>query len=61
MTRIDHEGVEIDGGSVAARTTFWAAGVAASEPPSGDGEGDGERFTRHDRWPPVVRAAARGG
>ena len=30
VTRIDHEGVEIDGGSIAARTTFWAAGVAAS-------------------------------
>jgi NADH:ubiquinone reductase (H+-translocating) len=30
VTHIDHEGVEIDGGRVAARTTFWAAGVAAS-------------------------------
>jgi NADH dehydrogenase/putative oxidoreductase len=30
VTRIDPEGVEIDGGRVAARTTFWAAGVAAS-------------------------------
>ena len=30
VTRIGHEGVEIDGGRVAARTTFWAAGVAAS-------------------------------
>jgi len=30
VTRIDHEGVEIDGERVAARTAFWAAGVAAS-------------------------------
>jgi len=30
VTRIDHDGVEIDGGRIAARTTFWAAGVAAS-------------------------------
>jgi NADH:ubiquinone reductase (H+-translocating) len=30
VTCIDPEGVEIDGGRVAARTTFWAAGVAAS-------------------------------
>jgi len=30
VTRIDQEGVEIDGERVAARTTFWAAGVAAS-------------------------------
>jgi NADH dehydrogenase FAD-containing subunit len=30
VTHIDHEGVVIDGGRIAARTTFWAAGVAAS-------------------------------
>jgi NADH dehydrogenase FAD-containing subunit len=30
VTRIDQDGVEIDGFSIAARTTFWAAGVAAS-------------------------------
>ena len=30
VTLVDREGVEIDGGRVAARTTFWAAGVAAS-------------------------------
>ena len=30
VTRIDHEGVDIDGDRVAARTTLWAAGVAAS-------------------------------
>jgi NADH dehydrogenase/putative oxidoreductase len=30
VTHIDQEGVEIDGGRIAARTTFWAAGVAAS-------------------------------
>jgi NADH dehydrogenase FAD-containing subunit len=30
VTRTDHEGVEIDGDRVAARTAFWAAGVAAS-------------------------------
>jgi len=30
VTRIDHEGVDIDGVRVAARTTLWAAGVAAS-------------------------------
>jgi len=30
VTHIDHEGVEIDGSRIAARTTFWAAGVAAS-------------------------------
>ncbi|HXA22494.1 MAG TPA: NAD(P)/FAD-dependent oxidoreductase [Acetobacteraceae bacterium] len=30
VAHIDREGVEIDGGRIAARTTFWAAGVAAS-------------------------------
>jgi len=30
VTHIDQEGVEVDGGRIAARTTFWAAGVAAS-------------------------------
>ena len=30
VTHIDSEGVEIDGDRIAARTTFWAAGVAAS-------------------------------
>jgi NADH dehydrogenase FAD-containing subunit len=30
VTHIDQEGVEIDGGRIAARTKFWAAGVAAS-------------------------------
>jgi NADH dehydrogenase FAD-containing subunit len=30
VTHIDQQGVEIDGGRIAARTTFWAAGVAAS-------------------------------
>jgi NADH dehydrogenase FAD-containing subunit len=30
VTAIDSEGVEIDGGRIAARTTFWAAGVTAS-------------------------------
>jgi NADH dehydrogenase FAD-containing subunit len=30
VTHIDQEGVEIDGGRIPARTTFWAAGVAAS-------------------------------
>ena len=30
VTHIDHDGVEIDGLRVAARTAFWAAGVAAS-------------------------------
>jgi NADH dehydrogenase FAD-containing subunit len=30
VTRIDHDGVEIDGNRIAARTTLWAAGVAAS-------------------------------
>jgi NADH dehydrogenase/putative oxidoreductase len=30
VTHIDQKGVEIDGGRIAARTTFWAAGVAAS-------------------------------
>ena len=30
VTLVDREGVEIDGGRIAARTTFWAAGVAAS-------------------------------
>jgi pyridine nucleotide-disulfide oxidoreductase len=30
VTRIDQDGVEIDGPCIAARTTFWAAGVAAS-------------------------------
>jgi NADH dehydrogenase FAD-containing subunit len=30
VVHIDQEGVEIDGGRIAARTTFWAAGVAAS-------------------------------
>ncbi|HTW68637.1 MAG TPA: NAD(P)/FAD-dependent oxidoreductase [Acetobacteraceae bacterium] len=30
VTHIDQEGVEIDGERIAARTTFWAAGVAAS-------------------------------
>ena len=30
VTRIDQDGVEIDGLCIAARTTFWAAGVAAS-------------------------------
>jgi NADH dehydrogenase FAD-containing subunit len=30
VAHIDQEGVEIDGGRIAARTTFWAAGVAAS-------------------------------
>jgi len=30
VTRIDQEGVEVDGDRVAARTTFWAAGVAPS-------------------------------
>ena len=30
VTHIDHDGVEIDGTRIAARTTFWAAGVAAS-------------------------------
>lgn len=30
VTHIDQDGVEIDGLRIAARTTFWAAGVAAS-------------------------------
>jgi NADH dehydrogenase/putative oxidoreductase len=30
VTRIDSEGVEVDGSRIAARSTFWAAGVAAS-------------------------------
>jgi NADH dehydrogenase/putative oxidoreductase len=30
VTQIDHEGVEINGLRIAARTAFWAAGVAAS-------------------------------
>ena len=30
VTRIDREGVEADGERIAARTTFWTAGVAAS-------------------------------
>jgi NADH:ubiquinone reductase (H+-translocating) len=30
VTQIDQEGVEIDGERIAARTAFWAAGVAAS-------------------------------
>jgi NADH dehydrogenase/putative oxidoreductase len=30
VTHIDQAGVAIDGGRIAARTTFWAAGVAAS-------------------------------
>src|ERR1700733_5399082 len=30
VTHIDQQGVEIDGSRIAARTTFWAAGVAAS-------------------------------
>jgi NADH dehydrogenase FAD-containing subunit len=30
VTHIDQEGVEIDGERIAARTTFWGAGVAAS-------------------------------
>jgi NADH dehydrogenase FAD-containing subunit len=30
VTQIDQEGVEIDGDRIAARTAFWAAGVAAS-------------------------------
>jgi NADH dehydrogenase FAD-containing subunit len=30
VTHIDQDGVEIDGLCIAARTTFWAAGVAAS-------------------------------
>ena len=30
VTHIDQKDVEIDGGRIAARTTFWAAGVAAS-------------------------------
>ena len=30
VTHIDQEGVEVDGERIAARTAFWAAGVAAS-------------------------------
>jgi NADH dehydrogenase FAD-containing subunit len=30
VTLVDHEGVEIDGSRIAAKTAFWAAGVAAS-------------------------------
>jgi NADH dehydrogenase/putative oxidoreductase len=30
VTQVDHDGVEIDGTRVAARTVFWAAGVLAS-------------------------------
>jgi NADH dehydrogenase FAD-containing subunit len=47
VTHIDQQGVEIDGGRIAARTTFWAAGVAASPAAkwlSQDGDKSGRIF-----------------
>jgi NADH dehydrogenase/putative oxidoreductase len=47
VTDIDQQGVEIDGGRIAARTTFWAAGVAASPAAkwlSQDGDKSGRIF-----------------